>query len=106
MGFRRHALASAREHAHNALLTRAILANMSAHDAATGHKIKDGTFTFQCLLTSKFADFRSLCRMGGWHICRYSIPLAASKAMLMRLTQSSCAASACNAHKDLIEWQV
>ena len=53
------------------------------------------TFTFQCLLTSKLADFRSRCRMGGWHMCRYSMPLAASRAMLMRLTQSNCCCSAC-----------
>lgn len=47
------------------------------------------TLTFQCLLTSKLADFRSLCRMGGWHMCRYSMPLAASRAMFRRFTQSN-----------------
>ena len=36
------------------------------------------TLTLQCLLTSKWADFRSLGRIGSWHMCSYSVLVATS----------------------------
>ena len=78
------------------------LQRCNAPDTVQKHTLRtataSGTLTFQCLLTSRLADLRSRCRMGGWHMCRYSMPLAASSTMLMRRIQSSCCCKVCRSH--------
>ena len=47
------------------------------------------TLTCHWLVTSRFADFKSRWKTGGERVCRYSMPLAASPAMLSRRSQLS-----------------